>query len=526
MSRESRAHARIPGFVFRGQILSVTVAAVLVGLLFFREWMNQQNLAELLPPDLPEDEPINPEEWIIMQGVARRTDEMERLRRRKVAVASYIAKRVNQGRVDVEAFRAEHRRKRELAQRARTVDELIEEIKQNSDAGRTETMPSSADHDPSPSPPPTNGPMIEWSASELDPLTRWPSPSVSDSTRAPSPLTTADQPEPSSSKFHDGPSSPLPRPNGSSPGFRNSLAGPSSSLAEPSTSSAETSNALAGPRSSSPSSPGPSLFGPSSPSESFSRPCELGEAGPSVTNVAYTAPEMLKEKGREQATRSGEPRLVFVDFGARDKNGKPYFPTKILPEARAAALSMARLNKWPVELKFDGQKVHKDDARAEMIIDVSNPDSRGDHGLETSDDVWSEYLDRAYEHRPLPESESGDEIRFDGEPETPTDEKSNGHVTVEEEDDSGDRSPHTSDDEVRPRRLSTPAPRVGVLRRGEDIEIELPEEVPPEPVQEPVDAAAPEMRAEVRPAIADPDGLDEEDILLEWEDWDGVLEGE
>ena len=67
----------LPGLVFRGQILSITLAAVLIGLVFFREWIGQQNLEEIVPGPAPPEEEINPDEWIFRHGVARRVRTMK-----------------------------------------------------------------------------------------------------------------------------------------------------------------------------------------------------------------------------------------------------------------------------------------------------------------------------------------------------------------------------------------------------------------------------------------------------------------
>ncbi|KIS00118.1 E3 ubiquitin-protein ligase MARCH6 [Cryptococcus deuterogattii 2001/935-1] len=60
------------GFVLRGQILSLSMAAVLIGLVLLREWVHQHNWQEAeQPPRHIEPEP-NPDEWFILHGVARR----------------------------------------------------------------------------------------------------------------------------------------------------------------------------------------------------------------------------------------------------------------------------------------------------------------------------------------------------------------------------------------------------------------------------------------------------------------------
>ncbi|WWD21007.1 hypothetical protein CI109_105488 [Kwoniella shandongensis] len=63
----------IVGFVLRGQVLSIALAAVLIGLILLREWITQHNWQEHERPPIREEGEINPDEWVIMHGVARRT---------------------------------------------------------------------------------------------------------------------------------------------------------------------------------------------------------------------------------------------------------------------------------------------------------------------------------------------------------------------------------------------------------------------------------------------------------------------
>ncbi|WVQ75379.1 hypothetical protein IAR50_004999 [Cryptococcus sp. DSM 104548] len=64
------------GFVLRGQILSLSLAAVLIGLVLLREWVQQHNWAEAEQPPRHIEPDIDPEEWFIINGVARRQTEM------------------------------------------------------------------------------------------------------------------------------------------------------------------------------------------------------------------------------------------------------------------------------------------------------------------------------------------------------------------------------------------------------------------------------------------------------------------
>ena len=68
---------RVPGFVFRGQILSVTLAAVLIGFILLREWITQHNWAEHVPRPVQREPEVNPEEWTISGGVAYKTEDVK-----------------------------------------------------------------------------------------------------------------------------------------------------------------------------------------------------------------------------------------------------------------------------------------------------------------------------------------------------------------------------------------------------------------------------------------------------------------
>ncbi|WVN91117.1 uncharacterized protein L203_106367 [Cryptococcus depauperatus CBS 7841] len=62
----------IVGFILRGQVLSISLAAVLVGLILLREWVQQHNWTEAeRPPRHVEPDP-NVEDWFVLNGVARR----------------------------------------------------------------------------------------------------------------------------------------------------------------------------------------------------------------------------------------------------------------------------------------------------------------------------------------------------------------------------------------------------------------------------------------------------------------------
>nr|XP_019047804.1 hypothetical protein I302_04422 [Kwoniella bestiolae CBS 10118]OCF26734.1 hypothetical protein I302_04422 [Kwoniella bestiolae CBS 10118] len=63
-------------FVLRGQILSISLAAVLIGLILLREWITQHNWQEGARPQIVEEGEINPDEWMILNGIARRTTDV------------------------------------------------------------------------------------------------------------------------------------------------------------------------------------------------------------------------------------------------------------------------------------------------------------------------------------------------------------------------------------------------------------------------------------------------------------------
>ncbi|OCF30561.1 hypothetical protein I316_07762 [Kwoniella heveanensis BCC8398] len=63
-------------YVLRGQILSISLAAVLIGLILLREWITQHNWQEHTRPQIVEEGEINPDEWIVMNGIARKTSEV------------------------------------------------------------------------------------------------------------------------------------------------------------------------------------------------------------------------------------------------------------------------------------------------------------------------------------------------------------------------------------------------------------------------------------------------------------------
>ncbi len=90
IKRRERAHAfhssafsmiadrqlSLPGFIFRGQILSITLAAVLIGFVLLREWITQHNWAEHVPRPAEKEAEINPHEWTVRRGVAYRNEEL------------------------------------------------------------------------------------------------------------------------------------------------------------------------------------------------------------------------------------------------------------------------------------------------------------------------------------------------------------------------------------------------------------------------------------------------------------------
>ncbi|KAK4684277.1 E3 ubiquitin-protein ligase MARCH6, partial [Tremellales sp. Uapishka_1] len=68
-----------PATVFRGQILSIAVAASLLAFVLLREWVTQHNWDQ--QPQPIREAHINPDEWEIKDGIAKRTAEGEVMRR-------------------------------------------------------------------------------------------------------------------------------------------------------------------------------------------------------------------------------------------------------------------------------------------------------------------------------------------------------------------------------------------------------------------------------------------------------------
>jgi hypothetical protein len=60
------------GYVFRGQLLTISLAAVVIGFILIREWMAQHTMDEPIPP--AEQGPINPDDFVIRGGVASAKD--------------------------------------------------------------------------------------------------------------------------------------------------------------------------------------------------------------------------------------------------------------------------------------------------------------------------------------------------------------------------------------------------------------------------------------------------------------------
>lgn len=69
---ERKKHSRfsIFGHVFRGQVLSIVLAAVIVSIILIREWMTQHNWDVQAPKQETEEGPIDPSEWTFKNGVA------------------------------------------------------------------------------------------------------------------------------------------------------------------------------------------------------------------------------------------------------------------------------------------------------------------------------------------------------------------------------------------------------------------------------------------------------------------------
>ncbi|ORX38932.1 hypothetical protein BD324DRAFT_617907 [Kockovaella imperatae] len=432
----------IPGFVFRGQILSIATAAVLVGLVFFREWMTQQNPAELVPTQPREEEAINLDDWVVQGGVARR-----RLKeptpvkwRSNPVIAEYLA-------------------------RARLPD------------------------------PRARQQINENGGSDLSGALEQPLITPSDNEKA------LDMSEISPTLLQDG--------------------------------SGDDEEVVAGP-----SRP---HYTPSPSFDSVPRPYELSEAGPSLSKVAYTAPEMLGEEDDSKV----EPRLVFVDFRARDSSGRPYFPTRVSPARRAAALHFARMNKWPIELKFEGDKSRPSDNRPEIIIDVSQPDS-GMALTHTHEDlsVVRELTSR-YTFHTVPEEAEADINEVPGEilEQLPHGETGLMHfvhqpngtaVALSREDERAesvkaledDRSRPQTPDTTEPNALDTPANREHPPADEDDDEDWENEDEVAEDQADLVEADHENVDGDVHPEGL-PAAFDaelNEDAPFEREDWDGVFE--
>jgi hypothetical protein len=70
------ADLSLPGFVFRGQILSIAVAGVLLGLVLIREWITQHDWTQNMNKEPEKAEEIVPDEWIVQRGIAMKLDEL------------------------------------------------------------------------------------------------------------------------------------------------------------------------------------------------------------------------------------------------------------------------------------------------------------------------------------------------------------------------------------------------------------------------------------------------------------------
>ncbi len=66
----------VPGFIFRGQILSITLAAVLIGFILLREWITQHNWAEHDPRPVRKEADLEPDQWTVRGGVAFRNEDV------------------------------------------------------------------------------------------------------------------------------------------------------------------------------------------------------------------------------------------------------------------------------------------------------------------------------------------------------------------------------------------------------------------------------------------------------------------
>lgn len=57
-------------YVFRGQVLTVLLAGLLMSLIFLREWVLQHDWSQHLPKPKVEADEINPDDWVVLGGVA------------------------------------------------------------------------------------------------------------------------------------------------------------------------------------------------------------------------------------------------------------------------------------------------------------------------------------------------------------------------------------------------------------------------------------------------------------------------
>ena len=77
--------------MFRGQILSLVLAAVLVGLILLREWITQHNWAEHFPQPVEEEGEIDPDEWVVKHGTAQKLQDVIRQTKSKAESAALKA---------------------------------------------------------------------------------------------------------------------------------------------------------------------------------------------------------------------------------------------------------------------------------------------------------------------------------------------------------------------------------------------------------------------------------------------------
>ena len=70
-------YLRIPGFILRGQILSITLATVLISFILLREWITQHNWAEHAPRLTEREADVIPDEWTVRKGIAYRNEDIQ-----------------------------------------------------------------------------------------------------------------------------------------------------------------------------------------------------------------------------------------------------------------------------------------------------------------------------------------------------------------------------------------------------------------------------------------------------------------